>query len=265
MKSLKITGKNLFKSLIKPYYNSESVVKIRNKLGFRIVPILLPENLPSYSASDAFPWRIDDGYKTHFRFSDILKNYYNIDGNGYKFVFYSNNGDVLKEIVISNLDNINELVIDNDFIPCEEEFGNFSIFHLFESNIENIKILNRCYVGFAKDDSIPSYVHGNVYTRYWNPTSNKIESGIIKLTQKVHNYLIQKNFGGFDKIELYFTNQTNSKYWIIINDAKIILNMGQSIIVDVKPCETIHIKSNNFWARPIVFTEKNNFIDCFHA
>ena len=79
------------------------------------------------------------------------------------------------------------------------------------------------------------------------------------------NHLIQKNFSGFDKIELYFTNQTTSKYWIKINKTKINLNIGQSRIIDVKPCEIIHIKSNNFYARPIVFAEKNSFIDCFHA
>jgi hypothetical protein len=264
---LKITETNLIKSLIKPYYNSRVGVKIRNKLGFRrhLQYLSLPEHLQSYSVSDSFLWRTDDGYKTHFRFEDILKNYFNIDGNGFKFVFYNNKGRVLKEFVETKIDNINELVIDKDFIPCEEEFGNFSIFHLFDSNRQNIKILNRCYVGFAKDNSIPTYVHGNVFSRYWNPTTNKIETDIIQLTHKVHNYSIQKYFGGFDKIELYFTNQTTSEYWIKINNAKINLNVGQSMIFDVKPCEIIHIRSNNFWARPIVFTQKNGFIDCFHA
>ena len=265
MKTLKITAKALLKSSIKPYYNSPTGVKIRNKLGFGIAPIFLPEHLQSYSVSDAFPWRTDDGYKTYFRFSDILNNFFNIDSSGVMFIFYSNKGDVLKEFVESKIDNINELVIDKDFISCEHEFGNFSIFHLFDSNIENIKITNRCYVGFAKNNSIPSYVHGNVFSRYWNPTTNKIETDIIKLTQKVHNYLIQKNFSGFNKIELYFTNQTTSKYWIKINNTEINLNVGQSMIIDVKPCEIIQIKSNNFWARPIVFAEKNSFIDCFHA
>ena len=265
MKTLIITAKNLLKSSIKPYYNSPTGIKIRNNFGFRIVPIIFPEYLQSYSISDAFPWRTDEGYKTYFRYSDILNNFYNIDSNGVKFIFYNNNGDVIKEFVESNIDNINELVIDKDFISCDEEFGDFSIFHLFDSNLQNIKIPNRCYIGFAKNNSIPSYVHGNIYCRYWNPTTNKIKTDIIKLTRKVHNYLIQKNFSGFDKIELYFTNQTTSKYWIIINNTKINLNVGQSMIIDVKPCEIIHIKSNNFWARPIDFTEINSFIDCFHA
>ena len=46
------------------------------------------------------------------------------------FIFYSEKGEVLKEFVESKIDNINELVIDKDFISCEHEFGNFSIFHL---------------------------------------------------------------------------------------------------------------------------------------
>jgi hypothetical protein len=265
MKTLLITAKNLLRSSINPYYNSLTGVKIRNNLGFRIVPSFFPEYLKSYSISDAFPWRTDEGYKTYFRFSDILNNYYNIDNNCVKFVFYNSNGNIIKQFIKYDIDNINELEIDKDFISSEEDFGNFSIFHLFDSNIENIKITNRCYIGFSKNDSIPSYSHGNVLARFWNPTTNKIESDIIKLTRKVHNYLIQKNFSEFDKIELFFTNQTTSKYWIKINNTKINLNIGQSIIFDVKPCEIIHIKSNNFWARPIVFTEKDSYIDCFHA
>ena len=131
MKTLNITAKALLKSLIKPYYNSPTGVKIRNKIGFRIVPIFLPEHLQSYPVSDAFPWRTDKGYKTYFRFSDILNNFYNIDSNDVMFIFYNNKGDVLKEFVESNIENINELVIDKDFISSEQEFGNFSIFHLF--------------------------------------------------------------------------------------------------------------------------------------
>ena len=257
--------KNILKSFLKPYYNSSIGVKIRNNIGFNIVPICLPSNLSSYSVSDAFPWRTGDGYKTHFKYSDILKEYYNINGSGYKFVFYNKMGAVIKEIIESKMDTINELVIEKDFIPYGEEFGNFSIFHLFDSGIKNINILNRCYVGFSKNGLIPSYVHGNVFSRYWDPITNKIETDIIKLTKKVHNYVLQKNFSEFEKIELFFTNQTTSEYWIKINNEKIILDVGQSKIYNVKPCDIIHIKSNNYWARPIVFAEKNNYIDCFHS
>lgn len=265
MQLLKNIGRKYLKLLIGPYYNSLIGVNIRNKLGFNIVPIYLPNNLTSYSVSDAFPWRIDDGYVTHFRYSDLLKQFYNIDGNGFKFVFYNNRGILIKEYTQFEMDLVNELVIDKKFIPGDDKFGNFSIFHLFDPDIENVKILNRCYVGFNKNNAIPSYVHGNIFSRYWNPATNKIETGINKLTKKVHNYYLQKNFKKYEKIELYFTNQTASEYWVEINNEKINLDVGQSKIIVVKPCDIIHIKSNNYWARPIVFVEKNNFIDCFHS
>ena len=265
MKSLKNIGRKYLKSLIGPYYNSLIGVNLRNKYGFNIVPIYLPNNLKSYSVSDAFPWRIDDGYVTYFRYSDLLKQYYNIAGNGFRFVFYNNSGSLIKEYTELNMDLVNELVIDRDFISSGDQFGNFSIFHLFDSNLANVHILNRCYVGFSKNNAIPSYVHGNIFSRYWDPATDKIVADINKLTKKVHNYYLQKNFNKYEKIELYFTNQTTTEYWIEINNDLITIDVGQSMIVDVDHCEIIHIKSNNYWARPIVFVEKNNHIDCFHS
>ena len=73
---------------------------------------------------------------------------------------------------------------DKEFLNNLEDYGTFVVFHIFDNgSCSGVKIINRCYVGFSKDNGIPSFMHGNLYGSYWNPQIDKIMSDIILIFQ----------------------------------------------------------------------------------
>ena len=63
----------------KKVFNSNLGVNLRNIFGYRIIVLGKVLNEPAgVSISDAFPWRTDKGYKTTFKYADILNLFYKI-------------------------------------------------------------------------------------------------------------------------------------------------------------------------------------------
>ena len=123
------------KSLIKRAANSLIGVKLRNFVGFRTVIYSAQYKMyRSISISDAFPWRTDHGYKTTFKYADILGLFYKIEDSYVELVFYSNDNNFIKKIIINQLNYSNELLIDKDFLNGIEGYGVFYILHRSDSS-----------------------------------------------------------------------------------------------------------------------------------
>ena len=90
------------KSLVKKLANTDIGILLRNSLNIK--PVSLKHFKKDYpiSVSDAFLWRTDNGYKTKFKYSDILNLFYKIKDSWVEFHFFSKNNELIK---IENLKN----------------------------------------------------------------------------------------------------------------------------------------------------------------
>ena len=113
------------KSLIRK--NIYKYLGVKEPLGLR------PDSTSVYSIqnasiSDCFCWRTDQGYKTVFRFTDILELFYEINST-IEIIFYSKNNKFIKKIILDKNNLSNELIIDKIFMNNIESYGVFFIFH----------------------------------------------------------------------------------------------------------------------------------------
>ena len=79
--------RNKMKLLIKKLANTNFGILLRNSLNFKPVSLRYHEKDYPASISDAFLWRTDNGYKTIFKYSDILDLFYKIKNFGLSFIF----------------------------------------------------------------------------------------------------------------------------------------------------------------------------------
>lgn len=273
------------KSLLKNLYNSNISVLLRNSINFR--PIYysnIKKNYPT-SVSDAFLWRTDNGYKTLFKFSDILNLFYKIDNSYVEILFFSKEHKLIKIKKINDLNLSNEFEITSKYLNDITDYGTFYIYH-YSSNTKNLSnkdsISNRCYTGYSKNNNLYSFVHGNINTKYssiWpliqnTPYQDSIMSeaknylNTSNLTNlslfKNQIYTIQKNFQNFDKNELFFTNPTKFKIYFSIGNKNFKLKPYNSILIEVKD-PIISIKSNCMFLRPTIFSYKEKYFDVHHS
>ena len=96
--------KKLMRSLIKIIANSEIGVLLRNTFKFNSISIYHKINEKALSVSDAFLWRTDNGFKTKFKFADIINIFYKLKNSKVEIHFYSNKNEFIK---ILNLDDLN--------------------------------------------------------------------------------------------------------------------------------------------------------------
>ncbi|MDC0951446.1 hypothetical protein OAR81_01760, partial [Candidatus Pelagibacter sp.] len=199
------------------YYEKikQSYHKFRNHFGFPVS--FTDQKYAKYpmTISDAFLWRTDNGYKTKFKYSDILDLFYKIKNSWVEFHFYSKNNELIKIEKIDKLNLSNELEITSKYLNNLEDYGVFYIYH-FSDNTDSLNdqdiIINRCYVGYSKNDCLYSFVHGNVFAKFTSISGDgKILSDIIKTSFfKNKKYTIQKYFHDYDRNELFFTNPTSN-------------------------------------------------------
>lgn len=253
--------------LLKKIFNFELFIQLRNLLGIRKIDISITKLKEASSISDAFCWRTDNNFVTIFKYSDVLNNFYKIENSSVTFEFYNKNNKIIKRKIIKNLLDTNFLKIDKNFLDGIEDYGVFYIFHKLEKKVnKKIIISNRCYLGYSKNNSLASYVHGNTLARF--ETINKNESGtdLIKnafLSNQI--YRVQTYFENYTKSEIFLTNPTSKKIVFKIKNNKYQLLSGNSIIIDVTNIKHLEIYSNCLFFRPIIFNYKNNFLDVFHS
>ena len=256
------------KLLVKKFYNSKLFVFLRNNLNIKRIDIKLNSINENVSISDSFCWRTDNGYRTIFRFSDLLKNFYNINFSKVKIVFFNKRGKMIKKVELSNLKILNEIIIDKKYLDNIEDYGTFHIYHISDLHIQNkIMLANRCYTGFSIKGNLPSFVHGNTFSSYSSlENGDRISSDLVQnILFKKNTYKIQNYFEKSKKTELLISNPTSQEVRFNCNDEIYKLGKFSCILIRQTNKSLFTIKSNCLFLRPIIFNYKSNFLDVFHG
>jgi len=256
----------LTKLLNRVNINSKILKLLRNNLNIKPIPLSDFNNFNSVSVSDSFLWRTDNGFKTKFKYSDILNLFFKIKNSWVEIHFFSKNNKFIKKEKFYNLNLSNELIIDSKYLNIED-FGSFYIYHYSKKKMEEKNVIsNRCYLGFSQKNNLYSFVHGNTLAKFTEILpSNKIETDIVQTTAfQNNNYTIQKYFDNFDKTELFFTNPTSKKIYFSIEDKSYSLSPGCTKLLLIND-KIITIRSNCLFLRPTVFSYKNNYYDVHHS
>jgi hypothetical protein len=255
------------KSLIKKIANTNFGILIRNSLNIKPVPIKVNNFNHAASTSDAFHWRTDNGFKTKFKFSDILKLFYNIQNSWVELHFFTKDNKLIKIYKMDNLDLSNELDITPEFLNNTKDYGVFYIFHFSNGKIESDNIIsNKCYLGFSLNNNLYSFVHGNTLAKYTNiKKDGKFYADIVKTSLlKNQKYTIQKYFSGFEKNELFFSNPTSKIINFSLENKNYKLNPGCSLILEIYT-SIITIQSNCLFLRPTIFSYNKQYLDVHHS
>ena len=260
---------NYLKSLVEPLFYSKLGVKLRNSLGFKPAEFVMPSHVKNFSCSDLFFWRLDKNFSTVFRFSDIPSAFYGVEHSQVLFVFYDKRGHEIYREIMKVQEAVNEIQIDREKVGASGDYGTFSIFHLFDvSGKSDVKITNRCYVGYRFGSSLESFVHGNVLAQYVDLSGRDkyvVHGDVGKIFRKPSTYVIQKNFSHFDFSELLFVNPSEDLAWIEVGETQINLLPKSSGLIKVDQPQLLKIRSNLPLPRPIVFSFKEKYFDCHHG
>ena len=257
------------KLLVKKLANTNIGILLRNTLKFKSIGMKLFENDYPTCVSDAFLWRTDNGYKTKFKYSDILKLFYKIKNSWVEFHFYSKNNELIKIKKVNNLDLSNKLEISSKYLNNLEDYGTFSIYH-FSKNTKELNnkdiISNRCYLGYSQNNNLYSFVHGNTHGKFSSIFPNKTFLTDVVKTSLFQNYTytIQKYFDNFDKSELFFTNPTSKIVKFSIDNKNFELKPNFSLLVEIRN-SIVSIKSNCLFLRPTIFSYKDKYLDVHHS
>ncbi len=256
---------------IKYLGNSKLSIMIRNSLKIGSVNIKTYDNNKAVSTvSDVFLWRTDNGFKTKFKFADILKMFYEVEGSWVEIHFYTKDNKLLKIQKIESLDNVNEIDITSEFLGNVKDFGNFYIFHFCSEKskilVDDNILSNRCYVGYSKNNNLNSFMHGNAYAKFTSVYKDEsIKSDIVRTSFfKNSEYTLQKYFDDFDKSEIFVSNPTSKTLKFSINNKNYNLKPACAMNLDVKQ-PILTIKSNCMFLRPTVFSYKGEYLDVHHS
>ena len=140
-------------------------IKFRNYFNLKPIKIFT-EGIPIKSAvSDFFPWRLDDGFETYFRFSDYFRIYNSNSATNAKIYVFDKNGKLILIKVKNNLNISNEFKI-SELVDKKYKFGSFFVFLGDQNEEKQILSRNSCYTGFSNSNNLASYVHGNIPSAY---------------------------------------------------------------------------------------------------
>ena len=252
-------------SLIKKIAYTKLGVWFRNITGLRPVGINTYNLSENYSISDAFFWRTNDGFKTIFKFSDLLKIFFKLDQSIVQIILYDKDYKFIKEFQINSIDISNEFIIDKSFLNGLSDYGIFYIFHKTKKKFNN-SIRNSCYTGYSYNNSIFSFIHGNVPVTYQMYDKPGFVSNIIsKSLFKNQTYKIQNYFENFSRSEIFLNNPTNKIINFNLNGVNHFLNSNCSKIIDISNFHEIELISNCYFLRPLIINYKNNFFDIYHG
>ena len=237
---------------------------IRNLIGIRPSFDLINYTSEGISASDAFFWRTDENFETIFRFTNLLKYFYNVSNSNIKIVFFSHNNELIKEHNVSFSDNLSEIIINKSFLNNIEGYGVFYIFHETNEKIKSI-IRNSCYTGYSWKKNLPSMVHGNTITAQKKFEEKDIQYGIggYSLLKKL-SYTVQNNIE-IRKTEIMLVNPTNVKISINVNKENFKLKKGCSKLISLDESKVVRITSRCYLLRPIIFERTDDFINVYHG
>lgn len=243
---------------------------IRNVTGIR-PPLFLYVYEKQYLASDLFIWRTDNGFKTIFKATNILEKFYGVDSS-LRCIFYDNSGVLLKEIEIDFSHGSLSLLIDEELLGMTG-YGTFCVFNWPKKKTsKHLNITNKCYVGYGLNDSF-SMFHGNIVSLMVHPDTpiTEIEGSLapaVSSRKGTHKYIIQKRFDPAAENTLCFSNPLKRDINIHVNGVKETINpRGCTLlrVVNYPMNELIEIESDFIFPRPIIVSQRGDYLDCHHA
>ena len=227
----------------------------------------MPNDNKSYSVSDAFCWRKDNGFVTHFRYTDLVNYFINRKNVSIKLVLANHKNIVLDTIKLNQNYICDDICINDQIKKFQDCSGHFFIFHkLKPKKNEKLIIRNSCHTSYSLQGSTPSVVHGNLPVLAEDSFSKPYPNNIIQHS-KFRNYIyqIQNNFSSFDKVEAFIFNPTDINLKIEINNILFYLQPYTSKILQLPKASIYKIKSKCLYLRPILFVYKDNNFDVMHA
>ena len=249
--------------MIKKLFKTEKIIKLRN--FFSISPTFFNINYleKNVSISDGFFWRVGDNFSTIFKFTNLIKFYFDKESN-VEIFFFDNKHNYLNQITLNTKSYSEEYIITKKIVK-NINFGVFYIFHRSDTKIDSI-LRNSCYVGYSYKNSLYSYVHGNTPSakKSISNNSSKLNYDLLGSAIFKKKYVVQKKFNN-SKTEAMILNSTPIDQKISINEEKIFLKKGHSYIHQVKDKELLEINSNCYLLRPIIFEYEKDFINVYHG
>lgn len=250
--------------LINKIFRNTYSKQLRNLLSIKPSFDIIDYTSQGLSVSDAFFWRTDNSYETIFKFTNILKYFFNETSSNIKILFFSKNNKFIKEKNISIKKNLSQININKSFLNNLESYGVFYIFHETDNKIKSI-VRNSCYTGYSWKKNLPSMVHGNTVVAKKKFDKQNIEYGIggYSLLRKI-SYTIQNNLDA-QETEMMLVNPTNIQISFKVNDKNFKLKKGCSELITIDKNKLITINSNCYLLRPIIFERTNDFINVYHG
>ena len=249
------------------FFNSNLIVEIRNRINFRPVNYLYKVN-ENFIASDLSIWRLDNGYSTIFKASNILEKFYDCESY-LKFVFFDKEGKFIKSVNCEFRFGFSELLIDFSLLK-REDYGTFYVLNLPKKPATiNFKVTNRCYVGYGKEEKF-SMVHGNLVGVMSTPspkfkTPKNIRSAVSARKGNFH-YYIQKKLCCSVNHFLLFSNPMKRIMTLKIQGQDFFIKpMGCAIIKIQNTKKPIRIDSDFFQPRPILESSNKDYYDFHHC
>lgn len=244
-------------------FKSRTAKILRNFFNIKKTNTLLDYTKKNVSVSDSFFWRIDKNFCTIFKFSDLLKFFYEDKSSKVVMIFFDDKFNLIKQLDIESLKINDKLIIDQSFLRVNEGYGSFYIFHETNQNIKSI-IRNSCYTGYIYKNSIPSFVHGNLQGASKNFNKDKIKFGLAANSLSANNLYVVQNEMDFEKTEIVIINNSNTTLNFYLGIDKMTFKQGHTKIIDLKN-KIVSLKSNSYLMRPIVFNYEGEFIDVYHG
>lgn len=258
----------MMKNFLRKLWRTKLSIWVRNIVGIRPVYRRWYMLDQPYAASDQFFWRTDNEFKTHFRVSDIVGKYYG-EKSRLRIHIFDRQGREINQFEKPVQEAVEHITIDkNNAAP--NSYGTFNVFHIPDTGCEtNFAITNRCYTGYSRLGSMPSFVHGNLLSKILllgDGKNPKVVSGFLKHRKKTE-FSIQKDFEHFDRSELVFVNPLDSCIKINVGETGFKLDPGAVQLVNLDKFVTrpVKIQSDFFFPRPIVFSFKQQYFDVHHG
>ena len=128
----------------------------------------------------------------------------------------------------------------------------------------NTVVLNRCYLGYSKNEKFFSFVHGNALTSSKNEKKNykKILSNVIFTNI---DYNVQNKMSEFKKTEVCINNPSDETIKVKVSNEKINLIPNETRILELSEEKILKIVSNCHTLRPIIFNYNNDDFDVYHG
>ena len=263
----------------------ESIIDfLRNQVSL----VNIPYNKESV-ISDLFPFRIHNGWETHFELLNIpiLIDPVHQANNGYnvRFMFFDETGSLFYEWVKETKGCIRQTICLNEILKDKSNsgFGTFACFH--ENYLPRLQeqggfLAERGYIGYSNHgiSKMKSYVHGNLDALALN-----INGDILCLGKSFrfrnNEYRLQHLLEGPSTYEMGFVNTSSSGIYITL---ELLSNDNRSVTTEKKYIPSkgitwfsveinedeprraiIHSKLN--LPRPVIFRLEKNSFDVFHG